>query len=382
MTAVPSLPRLPSVDALRGLVMIIMALDHTRDFFHQGAMSFSPEDLTRTTAALFFTRWITHFCAPVFMFTAGLAAFLWLRPGRTTTDLSKYLWKRGLLLVLLELTALRFAIFFSLTNPVVLLIVLWALGMSMVILGCLVRLPIRVVAALSVIVIAGHNLLDPIDGGWWWKVLHRPGVFEVGGVPVMVGYPLVPWFAVMAAGYCFGPVLSMAAEVRRAVMLRAGLGMTGLFVVLRFVNVYGDPSRWANDPPGMALLSFLRVAKYPPSLDFVLMTLGPALVVLAWFERLSWKPANPLIVFGRTPLFYFLGHFFLAHLLAFPAALLAYGKAAFLLRPMPSMGGDAALYPPGFGYSLPVVYGVWLLVVAIMYPLCVWFGKRFGKRRV
>ena len=192
--------RVPSIDALRGLIMIVMALDHTREFFHIGAMSFQPEDLTRTTTALFFTRWITHICAPVFMFTAGLGAFLWLRHGlrrgRTVSQLSHFLWKRGLWLVLLELTALRFAMNFTFVNGIVFLSILWALGWSMVALGFLVRLPIRALAVLSIAVIALHNLADPVSASqfgaaaWVWNILHQPGVFRVGGAPVHAAYPL------------------------------------------------------------------------------------------------------------------------------------------------------------------------------------------------
>ena len=263
--------------------MIVMALDHTREYFHSGAFSFEPDDLTRTTAALFFTRWITHICAPVFMFTAGLGAFFWLRGGRTVSQLSQFLWKRGLWLVVLELTVLRFAMTFSLTQGVVLLTILWALGWSMVALGFLVRLPIRILAVLSIAVIALHNLADPVrasqfGAAWIWNILHQPGVFRVGSVPVLAAYPLVPWIAVMALGFCFGPAVTLDPSERRRWMVRIGLGMTFAFLVIRGINIYGDPNRWSAQIPGMTVLSFLKCTKYPPSLDFLLMTLGPALL--------------------------------------------------------------------------------------------------------
>src|SRR6266496_3931422 len=273
-----STTRVRSVDALRGLIMIIMALDHTREFFHAGAMSFSPEDLTRTTPILFLTRWITHICAPVFMLTAGMGAFLWLRRGRTTTQLAHFLWKRGLWLVILEFTALRFAANFSLVNNIVVLSILWALGWSMVALGFLVRAPIRVLAVLSIGVIATHNLADSVQASqfgaaaWAWNILHQPGIFRVGGISVLAAYSLVPWIAVMALGYCLGPVVTRDPERRRWWMMRIGLSLTLAFLVLREINVYGDPNRWSPQASGvMTVLSFLRCAKYPPSLDFLLM---------------------------------------------------------------------------------------------------------------
>jgi uncharacterized membrane protein len=371
--------------------MIIMALDHTRDFFHSAAMSFSPEDLTKTTVAIFFTRWITHLCAPVFFFTTGLGAFFWLgrghRESRTT-----FLVKRGLWLVLLEVTALRFATNSSLRDGPVFLTILWALGWSMVALGFLSRLPMRLLAIGSVLVIVLHNLADRITvqslgaAGPLWSVLHQPGPVPLDGILLIVGYPLIPWIAVMAAGFCFGPVLSLEPQKRRAWMVRLGLGMIAAFLVLRAVNIYGDRFPWNTEVPDKTWLAFLRCTKYPPSLDFLLMTLGPALLLLAWFDRLGFSSAglsgkNPLLVFGRVPLFYFLLHFLLIHLLAIPCAYFRYGKIAFLLDTLPSLGGSGALYPSDFGYDLGVVYGAWILVVVMMYPLCLWFSRLKDRRR-
>jgi uncharacterized membrane protein len=369
--------------------MIIMALDHTREFLHIGAMSFSPEDLARTTPVLFFTRWITHICAPVFMFTAGIGAFFWLRRGRTTRELAHFLWKRGLWLVILELTVLRFAVNFHFVNGLIFLSILWALGCSMIVLGFLVRVPIPVLTVLSIGMIVTHNLADSVSASqfgaaaWVWNILHQPGIFRVDGVSVLAAYPLVPWIAVMALGYCFGPVMTpvmtMDPPRRRSWMVRIGLGLTLSFLVLRGINVYGDPNPWTQ-VPGMTVLSFLRCNKYPPSLDFLLMTLGPALLLMAWFDQFVFTKTNPLIVFGRVPLFYFLVHFFLIHLLAFPFAFIRYGHAAFLLDPAPSMAGPANLYPPGYGYPLWVVYAVWFAVVALMYPVCLWYARLKERR--
>ena len=369
--------RLDSVDALRGAVMVIMALDHVRDFFHAGAMTFPPDDLTRTTPTVFLTRWVTHICAPVFMFTAGIGAYLHgSRPGRSKTSLSRYLLTRGLWLIFLEFTALHFGYFLNLTTGPWLLSILWAIGVSMIAMSLLVHLPLRVLAALSLLLIAFHNVADGMTGeplAPLWSVLHRPGVIPMGGEVFLVAYPIIPWVAVMALGYVFGPVLLGEGTDRRRVMLRLGVGMITCFVILRALNFYGDPRPWSTQIPGTAILSFLGTTKYPPSLLFLLMTLGPAFLLLRHFDERAWPQDHPLLVIGRVPLFFFLLHFFIAHLLAFPLALARHSEAAFLLKPMPSLGGALDTYPAGFGYGLPAVYLIWLLVLALSYPLCRWF---------
>lgn len=368
--------------------MIIMALDHVRDFFHAGAMSFQPDDLSRTTALLFFTRWITHFCAPTFAFLAGVGAFLWLDRGHSPRELSAFLWRRGLWLILLDLTVVRLAMFFSLTSGPVILSVLWALGWSMIILALLVRLPVHFIAVFSLGVILLHNLADPIQASafgplaWLWNVLHQQGVISIHGIVLITAYPVLPWAAVMAAGFCFGRVARLDGPRRHTILVRLGVGLTLGFVLLRYLNFYGDPQPWSvQSSPLRTVLSFLRTTKYPPSLDFLLMTLGPAMLIWAWFDRMQFSEYNPLIVFGRVPLFYFVVHLFVIHALAFPFALLYYGSAGFLLSPLPSMGGSAAFYPPGFGYSLNVVYGVWFLVLALMYLPCLYFARLKARRR-
>jgi uncharacterized membrane protein len=368
-----SRPRVASVDALRGLVMILMALDHARDYFHSSALLFDPEDLTRTSAAIFLTRWITHFCAPVFMLTAGLGAFYWRAADRTTAGLSRFLLARGLWLVLLELTALRLGYNFGLLSGPILLTILWALGLSMVVLALLVHLPIPVLAGLSLGVVALHNLADSFrPDAWWWKLLHERGAIVGPGVVLVVGYPLVPWFAVMALGFCAGPVMALDARRRRRWLAVAGLAALAAFVVLRAVDIHGEPLHRSA-----GLLSFLRCTKYPPSLDFLLMTLGPALLVLAWLDRLHLSPAHPLLVFGRVPLFYFLLHLYLIHGLAVVFAFFRYGHAGFLFGSPPA----ADSYPAGYGYPLWTVYLVWLAVVALSYPLCRWFAGVKQRRR-
>ncbi|MGC2162558.1 MAG: heparan-alpha-glucosaminide N-acetyltransferase domain-containing protein [Silvibacterium sp.] len=374
--------RLSAIDALRGAVMIFMALDHIRDFFHAEAILFSPTDLSRTTVLLFFTRWITHFCLPVFMFLAGTGAFL---RGRkyTKAQLSQFLWTRGLWFLVLEITAMRLAYNFNFsTQFMFFLLILWVFGVCMIVMAALIHLPIRWLAVLSVAVIAFHNLLDGIPASqfgshtWIWNFLHQPGVFSLAGIRILIAYPLLPWVAVMAAGYCFGEVFLLVPERRQKIMVRLGLALTIAFVVIRAVNRYGDPAPWSHQKSGVfTLLSFLNCTKYPGSLDFLLMTIGPALLVLAWFDRCTWKNSNPLIVFGRVPFFYFVLHFYLMHGLAAVMALLRYGTRAFafIFNPVPTMGGPADLYPANFGYHLWVVYAVWIGMVAALYPCCKWY---------
>ena len=383
--------RVESIDALRGLVMVIMALDHVRDFVHRGAMVGSPTDLATTTPALFFTRWVTHLCAPSFMLTAGLGAYLWWRRGRTTRELSLFLLTRGAWLVLLEVTVMRLAYNFDLSPEYpVFLIVLWVLGLCMIALAPLVWLPIPWLAGLSLAVVLLHNALDGVTGAPLgslaplWNLLHQPGAFGLGGLTFFVAYPLVPWIAVMALGFCAGPLFLLERPARRRILLVTGLAATAAFLVVRAFNGYGDPFPWAEQPrSGFTLLSFLNTTKYPPSLSFLLMTLGPALILLAWFDRPGLTPLNPLVVFGRVPLFYFVLHFYAAHAAAVVLSLLTYGASTwrFAFHPVPSMGGPGALFPPDFGWNLCVVYAVWLAIVLALYPVCRWFAGLKATRR-
>jgi uncharacterized membrane protein len=272
----------------------------------------------------------------------------------------------------------------------ILLLPLWALGSCMVLMAALVRIPIGALAGLSIAVIALHNCLDGIDAArfgsaaWVWSLVHLAGPFSLGKVVVVAPYPLVPWFAVMAAGFCFGKVLLMEPAARQRIARNIGLGAIAAFVAIRAVNVYGDPGRWAVQRSGtFTVLSFLNTVKYPPSLDFLLMTLGPALLALAFLDRLQWKAGNPFVVVGRVPLFFFLIHFYAIHLLAAAMAWIQYGNAAFrfIFNPLPSMGGPQKLFPPGFGYDLWVVYVVWAGIVLSIYPLCRWYANVKATRR-
>ncbi|MBV8830152.1 MAG: hypothetical protein JO108_13075 [Acidobacteriaceae bacterium] len=294
-------------------------------------------------------------------------------------------------LVILELTVMRFAynFNFSLRFPFLLLI-LWIFGICMVLMAGLVYLPFRVLAISSGVVILLHNSLDsirPSDFGSaavLWNLIHQPGFISIGGVSALVTYTVLPWVAVMAGGYCFGRVFLLPSGVRRRILLTSGVSSTLLFVAVRFANHYGDPAPWSTQHSALlTVLSFLNTTKYPASLDFVLMTLGPALLVLRVFDDRTFNPNNPLVVFGLVPLFYFILHFYVIHLLTVVTALVRYGTVAFrfVFNPVPSMGGPGNLFPPHFGYSLPTVYLVWLIVVASLYPVCRWFRTVKAERR-
>jgi uncharacterized membrane protein len=277
-------PRLDSIDLLRGLVMALMALDHTRDFF--GGSGWNPRDVT--DPALFLTRWITHFCAPTFIFLAGLAAYLYGARGRSTPEVSRYLLTRGFLLIVLEFTVIRVAWTFNLRFDQLSAGVIWTIGASMIVLAGLIYLPRAVLAAVAVAMIAGHNLLDSVQAeslgsaGWVWHFLHQPGLVRLDDVTVYVLYPLIPWIGVMAAGYAFGPVMKLDTKIRRRWLLRLGGAVIVGFVLLRATNLYGDPATWTKqDTWSATALSFLNCEKYPPSLLFLMMTLGPALLLLA-----------------------------------------------------------------------------------------------------
>jgi uncharacterized membrane protein len=386
----PPTGRIQSVDALRGAIMMLMAIDHIRDYVARSAQQFLPTDLTRTTPAIFVTRWITHFCAPVFMLTAGLGAYFWMTRGHhSKTELSRLLISRGIWLIVLEVTILRL-IFFSqmsfTTNPVI-LVILWAIGISMIALAGLIYLPMRVTAAVSIAIIAMHNLLDHVSAqrfgraAWIWDILHQQNVFTFHGINFVTAYPVLPWIAVMAGGYCLGTVFEWDAPRRRTFLVRMGLVLAAAFVVVRAVNVYGDPLRWGQQAaPVFTVLSFLNVTKYPPSLDFLLMTLGPAMVVMAWLENFHFHFTNPLIVFGRVPFFYYGAHLLLAHLIAIGMNFVRYDAKPFLLIAPPSMGGASKLFPVGYGFPLWTVYAVWVVVLVLLYPACVWFARLKQRR--
>ena len=389
--------RVDSVDLLRGIIMVIMMLDHTRDFAHFQATAFDPTDVAKTTTILFFTRWITHYCAPLFVFLAGTGAYFQELRGKPKSELSRFLVTRGLWLILLELTVLRVILFFNFDYGALaaLLQVIWAIGWSMIVLAGLIYLPLRAVAAIGIGMIVLHDAFDgvritswqgpgtPVPGVWasLWHVLHEPGVifpFGAQGPKVLVLYPLIPWIGVMAAGYAFGSIYRLDPATRRRFLIRLGTAITIGFLILRAINVYGDPSGWSHQETlTKTALSFLAVSKYPPSLLFLMMTIGPALLFLAWAdEKGRGLIARFFIIYGRVPLFFYLLQWITAHTLALIASVIAGKPTDYLFSP-----GPLAPPPPaGTGFGLLVVYLLWILGVLLLYPLCRWFAGVKARR--
>jgi len=378
--APPKRIRLESVDVVRGVIMILMALDHTRDFF--APIAFSPTDPTQTTVALFFTRWITHMCAPVFFLLTGTGAYLLLRT-KSKSELSHFLLSRGLWLIFLELTVFRCLGFqFNFDYHVTLLNVLWALGWAMIVLSVLVHLPTSLIIAVGLVMIVGHNLLDPIQSSSAiWTILHAPNfLLHTPQHTVFVAYPLVPWLGVTGVGYGLGQVYGWPSQRRRAFLLRVGLALTAAFVILRAINVYGDPVPWTTQrSAAFTMLSFLNANKYPPSLAFLLMTLGPALLFLRAVDGNTPRLLRPALTFGRVPMFYFLLHIPLIHLLAVVVCYLRYGQVHWMFE-SPTIAQFPITPPPGWGVALPIVYLIWVSVVIALYPLCRWFAAVKQRR--
>ena len=355
--------RIVSIDVLRGLVMAVMALDHTRDFF--GTSGFNPRDVMEPT--LFLTRWVTHFCAPTFIFLAGLSAFLYGR-GRSTEELSRFLLIRGLWLILIDLTLIKFGWRFEVDLYRLSAGVIFVIGASMVALAALIWLPRWAIAGVSLIMIAGHNLFDGVraeelvGAPWAWHLLHEPGLVPLGhGVNLYVLYPLIPWIGVMAAGYLLGPAMQLEERTRQRVLFGLGAAVTLGFIVLRATNLYGDPAPWTPQQTLLStVLSFLNCEKYPPSLLYLMMTLGPALMLLASFEHARGAFARLLATFGQVPFFYYVVHLYLIHALAVATT---FAMTGVLTR------------TPTIGLGLPGIYFVWLLVLVLLYPICRWFAE-------
>jgi uncharacterized membrane protein len=378
----PALGRIESIDVVRGLVMVFMAIDHTRDFFSY--LRFAPENIDQTYYALFFTRWITHFCAPLFFFLAGTGAFFYGR-RHTPAELSRFLWTRGLWLIVVEFTIVGFA--WSFVFPFGFFGVIWALGASMVIMAAAVRLPIKWLGTLAILTIVGHDLLDRVRPrqfgslGWVWSILHvKSGVMLPGHIRDFVLFPIVPWVAVMAAGYVFGTMYQWDQRQRRRTMAMLGIAMIVAFVFLRATNLYGNPpvglggvsqGGWHIEPTvEKSLILFLDVEKYPPSLQFLLMTLGPALLLLSWLDGKTVAGIfRPLLVFGRVPMFYYVLHLYVIHLLAVLMAVVFHQPMDWLLHGAFLMND----IPDRYGHGLPFIYLMWLVVLVILYFPCRWF---------
>ncbi len=362
--------------------MVLMTLDHVRDFFSNAR--FNPLDLTQSNVPLFLTRWVTHFCAPSFVFLAGIAAYLSVRRGKSKQELSQFLFIRGLWLIFLELTVVLFAWTFDLSYSIFIAGVLWAIGWSMIVLAALVHLPTRVVGAIGILLIVGHNLFDNVHAdqlgtlGWLWAVLHEPKRLELlAGIRFFTFYSLIPWIGVMAAGYTFGSVFELEKSQRRQLLQRFGFSLILTFIILRAINFYGDPKPWTIQPSvSHTVLSFLNCNKYPPSLLYLLMTLGLALLMLNLFENHIFRFLKPLAIFGQVPLFFYIVHIPLIHLTACLFALPQYGFQAFTLPYILS-----SRMPADYGYELPMIYDIWLIMVVVLYPICNWFAEYKRKHR-
>lgn len=397
--------RVNSVDLLRGLIMVIMLLDHTRDFVHHDTFFFDPTDLTRTYPSLFYTRWVTHFCAPLFVFLSGAGAYFQLARGKPKAELSRFLATRGLWLIVLEYTVVRFLVVwdYNVTSFLGMAQVIWVLGWSMIVLAALIHLPIRAIAAFGIGMILVHNAFDSVRVAPWqgpgtpiptglsalWVVLHQGGVLLPFGFPGPVWfilYPLIPWLGVMAAGYAFGSVYNRPPAERRRWLLQWGTVITVGFIVLRAANLYGNPGDWTSQKSlAMTVISFLNLQKYPPSLLFLMMTIGPSLLALGWWERydnaVEGERRNPiagaLITYGRVPLFFYLLQWVMAHSLGYMLSVIA-GKPTSIYFGIP---GPFTRPPDNVGFDLWVVYAAWITGVLLLYPLCRWYAGVKARRR-
>ena len=376
--------RIDSIDILRGLVMVIMALDHVRDFFHRaivegsGDVATGPTDLDHTTPALFFTRWITHFCAPIFVFLAGSSAYL-ISLKKSKRELSSFLLKRGLWLLIVEVVIISLGWTFNPLYNVIILQVIWAIGMSLILLGLLVYLPFNVIFAIGLVIVFGHNLLDypaisqGLKGGLIPDLLYftKFSVYSIGSNHIiLIVYAFLPWTGVMLLGYCFGKLYRPEVDPgrRKKVLLQTGSGLLLLFILLRFFNQYGDPVPWSAHPRGpvFTFLSFININKYPPSLDFLSVTIGGGMLMLSLLEGRRNGITHFFRIYGRVPMFYYILHLHLIHLLVVIGFFQqGYSTSQIITPNMPFF-----FRPGDFGYQLGIVYLIWLLVVLILYPLC------------
>jgi uncharacterized membrane protein len=359
--------------------MIIMALDHTRNYFHAGVFVNDPTDLHKTTLVLFLTRWITHFCAPVFILLAGTSAFI-SGKKKTKIELSLFLLNRGVWLIFLELTVLNFGWFFNIHFSFINLQVIWALGACMICLSGLIYLPLKIMLTTGIVLVVTHNLLDNFHvpgnstGAFAWSILHERHFFTFGNMNIQVAYPLLPWIGWMALGYCLGNLytLRFTAGYRKGIFICLGSAGLVLFIILRCINIYGDPVPWSpQSSVTFSFLSFINVTKYPPSLDYLLITGSVALLFLAFTENVSGRFTSIVSTYGRVPMLYYLVHIYLIHLLALPAAVIA----GYQWTDMVSFTRGIHFVPGlrAYGFNLAIVYLVWIAVVASLYPLCKWY---------
>ena len=371
--------RVQSLDLLRGVVMIIMALDHVRDYFHFDAFMYSPEDLTQTNVPVFLTRWITHFCAPVFVFLAGTSSYLY-GVKRSKKELSFFLWTRGLWLVFVELFIINLFRTFNLSYTFLNVQVIWAIGISMIILSLFIYINRQVVLVIGLLLVGAHNLFDDLHvagtgfSAIFWSILHDPNHFLFGDVYFNVRYPVLPWIGIMLLGYYVGSLYTYDYDPikRRKILRLLGIASIVLFIILRFDNWYGDAAHWLEQKNfSFSVLSFLNVTKYPPSLQYTLVTLGPALVFLSVSEKpLKWLEKR-IAIYGRVPMFYYLAHILLIHFLASIAGVLTGYPEMIVIN----SGVNAVKALKGYGFSLTSTYLLWVTLVILLFPFCQCFDK-------
>ncbi|MDR6809069.1 putative membrane protein [Dyadobacter sp. BE34] len=381
--------RIRSIDTVRGLIIIIMALDHVRDFFHIAGATGDPTDLATTTPALFFTRWITHYCAPSFMMLSGLSAYL-SGLNKTAAEKSAFLIKRGFWLILVEMVFMTFAFTFDIYYKTLFFAVFWALGGAMIVLGIAVRFASpKTVLMLGLALVLGHNLLDyvKLQENSTADILLR--IFFTGrgtflprpdGGAIVFLYVIFPWAGIMMSGYGLGMLYNRNADParRRKLLILIGSVLTVLFVVLRLINEYGDPAPWSTQDSGIkTFMSFLNVTKYPPSLFFTFMTQGPILILLALTEQTDNAFSRICTVYGRVPFFFFLVHFYLIHIMTM--------VIVFLSGYTWQQATDDSLFfkfrPNEFGYPLGQTYLIWILIVVALYWPCKWYGEYRARKR-
>lgn len=371
--------RINSIDITRGLVMVIMALDHVRDFMHTTSMNQSPTDMQTTTTLLFMTRWVTHLCAPTFVFLSGVSAYLSFRRNNNIPESKAFLLKRGIWLVILEFTFINFALWYDIHFRLMIMEVIAAIGLSFIVLSFLLKVPSRIIGIAGLLIIFCHNLLQgiPIPENpisiFFSSILFRPFMMKISpGFSFFTAYPLIPWLGIMLAGFASGELFEIPAEKRNKIFLRIGLAALSLFVIIRFINIYGDPSLWAHQKSALfTFLSFINTTKYPPSLLFTLLFLGITFLVLFISDKVNNRFTEILSVYGRVPLFYFIIHLFIIHSLMFVMLFLqGFGSKDLLFgvfnNGRPKTGG---------GVELPVIYIIWLSVVLLLYPVCKWYGR-------
>lgn len=382
--ALPDRRRVNSIDILRGLVMVIMALDHVRDFLYKADISkasdaaLDPTNMETTFPALFFTRWITHFCAPTFVFLAGASVYLMCRK-KTKNEVSSFLLKRGIWLVFVELVIITFSWTFNPFFNLFVMQVIWAIGISMILMGLLIRLPYKFLLILGIVIVAGHNLLDypAVSKGLQGTMLSDLLYFSkfsvhrlLGDHYVIIIYSFIPWTGVMLLGYCFGSFYAAGTDAawRRKTLLRLGGALLLLFVVLRFINMYGDPVAWSAQPRGSVytFLSFLNINKYPPSLMFLCLTIGTGLIFLALIENVQNGFTRVMNVYGRVPMLYYILHFYIIHLVVVVVFFAqGYGVKDIVPDQVPFY-----FKPNGLGFGLGGVYAIWIGIVILLYPIC------------